>query len=149
MDFPSCAFLIMKTVIIGLIFLALICNSNHIAYGQSNLVPNYSFEKYSFCPGTLVGGVYMPGYIGLVPPWLTPFYKFDTLGHVPFFTKCSSLLGFGVPQNNAGYQEPRTGNGYIEIPVYRSSQSDLRNYAEVKLLEPMIVGKRYCNLTSA
>ena len=76
---------------------------------SQNLVPNPSFEDYTDCP-------YSENQVHFAEPWTNPG------GSTPdFFHVCSNDFGstiVGVPQNWQGYQEPRTGKGYMGIVCY-------------------------------
>jgi gliding motility-associated-like protein len=111
---------------------------------QVNLVPNPSFELYDTCPYDLGGD----GQIFHAVPWFQPHKVFGSVilgSSSDFFNTCTT--GFwSVPNNVAGYQQPRTGNGYAGIGVVVGYPDSIggREYIEVKLNEPMKAGYMYC-----
>ncbi|MEI8201389.1 MAG: T9SS type A sorting domain-containing protein [Bacteroidota bacterium] len=105
-------------------------------YGQ-NLVPNGSFEDYSVCPTSF-------GSINLAIPWFQPGNSSD------YFNSCANDAlnpcgGCGVPNNNLGYQIPRTGKAYAGIGLCEPGwpYGGYREYIEVKLLDTLIENKYY------
>ena len=106
--------------------------------GQTNLVPNPSFEVYVNCPTTNKE---------LAPyPWFYP-----TNISTCYVNTCSSSNLYGVPNNTLGggqnYQYARTGNAYSGLGFYSKMLNPNigggRNYIEVKLNDSLISGKFY------
>jgi len=106
-----------------------------------NLVPNPSFEEYDTCLGYIVG----PDLIEIdttLKFWFNP-----TMTSPDYDNICYSLSdsAYHVPKNVIGYQFPRTGHAYIDIdvctfnPAYHNWE-----YVEVKLLDSLLNGKKYC-----
>jgi OmpA-OmpF porin, OOP family len=92
-----------------------------------NLVPNPSFENYSSCPNNL-------DQLYLAIGW------YDVgLCTSDYFNSCNSLA---VPQNHAGWQMPRTGNGYAGFGIYAAG--NLIEYIGVPLLDTLVAGRKYC-----
>lgn len=92
-----------------------------------NLVPNFSFENYSFCPEgcTIIPKSYF------VDDWIMA-----TIGTPDYFNICSTEAG--VPNNWAGRIYPKTGNGYTGLiaGMYINDNGKIeekREYLEAKL----------------
>jgi len=104
------------------------------AYCQ-NLVPNPSFEEYEDCPYTL-SLIDAPMGTLSVTDWYRP-----TESTSDYFNSCaSSATMVSVPDNFAGYQMARTGEGYAGWYGYGWGY---REYVEAKLLTPLITGHNY------
>lgn len=97
---------------------------------SQNLVPNPSFENYTTCPTSVAQ-------INLALPWVTP-----SSGSPDYFNTCATNSFCDVPSNFFGTQAPRTGNAYAQVVIYPSSIS-LREYAQIKLLSPLMAGQTY------
>jgi hypothetical protein len=97
--------------------------------GQTNLVPNPSFEDTVSCP-IWVGNFTLKDWIK--PSWGSP----DN------FHSCSSGQ-LGVPQNVFGWQSARTGNGYVGAHGSDLSGSNSREYIQCQLNSPLTTGKKY------
>jgi len=101
-------------------------------FAQTNLVPNYSFEKYNECPkldsftGNDVGFFVKDWYVGAS----SAEQYFNTCAYGP------AVYCNNVPSNFFGYQYPSSGNGYIGIGTYNNVF--YRNYPCSKLLSPLI-----------
>ncbi|HRG60215.1 MAG TPA: hypothetical protein PK323_14775, partial [Bacteroidia bacterium] len=101
---------------------------------QPNLITNPSFEIKP--PDTCTAGNLI-GIQQLTPNallWLDP-NTFN--GSTDYFNACVTNMPFGdtwsVPgPNKWGYQEPRTGNGYVSLQTYWSVQS-YTQYCSAKL----------------
>lgn len=104
-------------------------------------MPNGSFEEYNWCPDYANGY-----YITACKYWNMP-----TLGSSDYFNSCSTDTGsntfpqFGVPQNYAGHQYARTGNGYAGLVFGQSEENTPTNaeYIQVKLNKQLEAGKYY------
>lgn len=118
----------------GAIFILLLALSLR---AQTNLVPNPSFEIYTSCP--------MGADINDAQSWFNP-----TVGTSNYFHSCviyppNFFSVADVPDNFAGYQYARTGQGYAgAYGISGSSYPDYREYIEVKLLDTLEAGKKYC-----
>ncbi|MEZ4806252.1 MAG: gliding motility-associated C-terminal domain-containing protein [Flavobacteriales bacterium] len=103
-----------------------------ISMGQ-NLVPNPSFESVTSCPS-------FASQLDRAAPWYNP-----TLGTPELYHGCAPLSSYvSVPQNTTGgYQLARTGEGYVGLYTYRTDIANMREYAEIQLLEPLVAGRCY------
>ncbi len=101
--------------------------------GAQNLVPNPSFEEITSCPT-------FASMLDTAAPWFNP-----TQGTPELFHACAGSGAYaGVPMNySGGYQMPRTGNGFAGIYVLRPDNSNMREYIEVPLTEPLEAGACY------
>ncbi len=101
--------------------------------GQVNLAPNPSFENYSDCPFT-TGDFEATSWYN--PSWTTPDH-FDTCNN--------SINGYvGVPNNDGGFQYPKTGHGYVGVGCYVGPTANFRDYIQAQLLSPLSAGTTYC-----
>jgi hypothetical protein len=111
---------------------------------QTNLVLNPSFEQYTLCPGTME--VITNGKVTYCsnPNSLTPDY----------FNICdsnSANSSFYIPDNVAGYQEAKEGNGYIGLATWTKTYTG-GEYIQMKLANPLLNGRQYafkCYLSNA
>jgi gliding motility-associated-like protein len=116
-----------------------------------NLVPNPSFESYNLCP-TGIGGIdYSPTYSSFptVQGWVSPMPTVN--GSPDYFNTCAAVgSGVRIPEVTFGYQNPRTGKAYAGIIAWEGKRqagnwvSDVREYLQCKLTQPMQAGKKYC-----
>lgn len=104
-----------------------------------NLAPNPSFEDYDECP------TYMPALSApLDPPVSITDWYMPTMGSSDYFNTCSfGGSGFSIPGNFVGWQEPRTGNGYLGIHCNYPSEEGYWEYVEAPLLSTLTAGHRY------
>lgn len=95
-----------------------------------NLIPDWSAEEVYQCPDQL----------GFVELFLNDWTSLR--GSPDYFHSCCEL-----PQlcwnNSLGYQEPRTGEGYIGAVTYFGNLPSTREYFGISLSEPMEVGESY------
>lgn len=95
-----------------------------------NLIADWSAEDLYQCPDQL----------GFVESFLNDWTSLR--GSPDYFHSCCEL-----PQlcwnNSLGYQEPRTGEGYLGIVTYSMNLPNYSEYAGVNLIEPMEVGASY------
>lgn len=122
----------MKRVCLSLLF-----SFFFLQYGVSqNLIPNPSVEDYIECPEHLGG---LPsegnGIFRYVPPW-------KSLRGTPDYFNACAPEGLGW-NNDLGYQEPRTGDGYLGAIMYSPNLPNSKEYIGVELYEPLIVGQSY------
>lgn len=115
----------------------LVCAIVAFAFGTSlfgqNLVPNPSFEEYTYCPDA-------EGQIDSVVGWQT------CRGSCDYYNTCAVPHLFGVPNNIVGHQIPVSGNGYAGVICYSTNVQDtiaLREWIGISLLEPMEIGALY------
>lgn len=89
---------------------------------QVNLVPNGSFEEYIVCPT----GVGIDGFLQnwFEPTDCTPDLFHDCGGAIPVFSVY-----------------PHSGSGMMRMYLWSSSGD--REYAEVKLIQPLVAGEKY------
>lgn len=103
-----------------------------ITFAQ-NLVPNPSFESYISCPTDI------SHYIDRCSNWFTA-----NGGAPDYYHSCSSSIYADVPLNNYGFQNERTGeNAYIGSILFNLVPNE-RDYAEVRLTNTLVAGKKYC-----
>jgi hypothetical protein len=110
---------------------ASLCLSLLLAFttkAQVNLVPNGSFETLSACPGE-------HSQVHLAAPWFQPGE-----GTSDLYAVCASWPKVGVPNNNFGYQFPRTGNNYAGLFTLAG---DYREYIEVPLSHSLTADTKY------
>ena len=129
-------YIILNTKIKYFIFFLLFVKES---FSQTNLIPNTSFEIYIDCPTSLTQ-------IDYAIPWFSPSGSSDYFNSCfipPFPIPCG---GAGVPNNNMGYQEARTGQAYGGICFCEPGwpNGGYREYIEVKLLDTLKTGKVYC-----
>jgi outer membrane protein OmpA-like peptidoglycan-associated protein len=99
-----------------------------------NMVLNPSFETYESCP---TGYTFMDQSHRLIPDWTYPSFTTPD-----YFNKCSSGE-VKVPDNFAGYSDPKDGNGYMGA-ILSGSDRDFREYIQGTLKSPMEAGQKYC-----
>lgn len=99
-----------------------------------NMVLNPSFEDYDVCPQDYT---FMDQSHKLIPYWTYPSFTTPD-----YFNKCSSGQA-KVPDNFAGYSDPKTGNGYMGA-ILSGTDRDFREYVQGTLKEPMVAGQVYC-----
>jgi hypothetical protein len=96
-------------------------------FGQ-NLIPDGSAENFIECPSNF----------GDVATWLPNWQSFR--GSPDYFNNCSEGLG---SNNSLGFQEPRTGEGYLGLFTFDKNLPNAREYLGVQLTEPLIIGQEY------
>ncbi len=101
-------------------------------FGQTNLVPNPSFESYTSCPA-------MTNQVYKAFPWYNP------TGSTPdYFNSCgydsTGMANPGIPTNIAGYQPARTGNAYAGIGMTTFANE----YLGIKLDSALKPYAKYC-----
>ncbi|MCO6500737.1 MAG: T9SS type A sorting domain-containing protein [Vicingus serpentipes] len=100
---------------------------------SQNLVPNWSFENFFVCPN---GG----GQITKAVPWFQPEQNMSTT--TDYFNQCATSI-VGVPANQRGYQEAKTGVAYGGIILFMSLTFNAREYMEIKLTDSLKPNYRY------
>ncbi len=106
-----------------------------ISFYQINLVPNPSFEDtLSNCPSG-------PVLVNQSPPWINP-----TLGSPDYFNSCNSFAPFSTPTNQLGFENAHTGKAYCDFGAITLAPgwSNNREYIQVQLITPLILGEIYC-----
>lgn len=97
--------------------------------GQINLVPNPSFEDYSSCP---VGALISYSISWDSPNTATPDY----------YHACTGNNFLGVPNNNIGFQQARSGIAYVGIQAY-IHDGFYYEYVKTQLSSPLDSNKKY------
>lgn len=103
-----------------------------LGYGQ-NLVPNAGFEIYDTCPD-------FASQIRYTTTW------FDAnTGTSDYYNSCASPAFVGVPLNQFGYQNARSGNAYAGFMISDAVgwSINYREYIEVKLNDSLVPGTKY------
>jgi OOP family OmpA-OmpF porin len=107
--------------------------------GQTNLVPNPSFELYDTCP-------YTGGQLSFAEGWFQPntIWNNVLIGSTDYFNNCTTNSTISVPSNTFGYQNSINGNSYVGFQAYENVPGvDYREYLEIKLISTLIQGKTY------
>lgn len=100
-------------------------------HGQSNLVPNWSFETYTSCPTS-------SGQLTLSIGWTNPVQCTSP----DYYNSCSTVTG--VPKaGGLGFQYAKTGNAYAGLWCYETNFPDIREYGQIQLISPLQLGKCY------
>lgn len=124
----------MKRVCFSLLFSFLIFTT---ALPAQNLIPNPSVEDWTECPN------HLGGYPNTQYSFETFIYPWTTLrGSPDYFNSCQTNDGLGW-NNGLGYQEPRTGDGYLGAIMYHSSLPNSKELFGVNLSESLIPGHTY------
>ena len=100
--------------------------------GQTNLVPNPSFEIYTQCPEGASQSFILQDWInfGGTPDYLN--------------TCAPTISGVSVPENLGGFQNAFSGNGYITLSCWNNSTpADVREFIGIKLSDTLVIGTRY------
>jgi OmpA-OmpF porin, OOP family len=95
-----------------------------------NLIPNGDFERYQKCPKAL-------GQLDRCESWSSP-----NQGTPDFFSTCytKDAETVGVPNNFFGTRAAFDGHAYAGI-LYGAQE---REYLQIRLMEPLVKGRRYC-----
>ncbi len=99
--------------------------------GQTNLVPNPSFELYDTCP-------YTGGQLSFAEGWFQPNTIWNNVlyGSTDFFNSCTGNPTLSVPTNFFGNQNALVGEGYVGFLAYVGIPNiDQREYLEVLLFD--------------
>ena len=101
--------------------------------GQTNLVPNPSFEQYSQCPDNQGQVPYANGWV--------------EFGSADYFNACNTTVpDFSVPNNWGGFQNAYSGQAYCAIGTYLTHAllgSGIREYVGTSLSSPLTIGTKY------
>ena len=82
----------------------------------------------------------MLGELHLSEKWFDP-----TNASSDYFNSCSDISSYcSTPVNLMGTQSPRTGNSYSGIVTYRESNDNFREYICTRLIQPLVIGRKYC-----
>jgi hypothetical protein len=113
-----------RSSLVGSFIFFLLSFSTH----AQNLVPNGSFEEYSFCPDGL-------GQLELSNGWYSP------IGTCDFYHVCSPLIG--VPENSEASQYAFNGSAYAGGISFVKNSPDTREIMVTQLTEEMSTGEIY------
>ena len=110
-------------------FTLLLIFTTFSVFGQ-NLIPNPSVEEYIECPTSL----------GNIDVYTSSWKNFR--GTPDYWHSCSDnpLLGWN---NSLGFQEPRTGDGYLGLVTFSKNLNNVREYLGVVLNQSLIIGQEY------
>jgi len=98
-------------------------------FGQ-NLIPDGSAEDVVECPSSF----------GNIDGYTSSWQSFR--GSPDFWHSCSTNEGLGW-NNSLGFQEPRSGEGYLGLLTFSKNTPNVREYLGVELSEPLVVGQEY------
>ncbi len=105
--------------------------------GQSNLVPNPSFEDTVLIHYPVSNDIQ-----SYTTFWDGRNCYFST--YLPSSTSPAYMnTSFGVPSNGAGYQFAHTGIAYAGVHTFINNSNSLRTYIQVKLTDTLEAGKKY------
>lgn len=99
-----------------------------LALSGQNLIPDPSAEDFVECPNSL----------GFPELWLNNWESYR--GSPDYFNNCNSNLG---SNNSFGFQEPRSGDGYLGTILHHTSLFNAREYLGITLTESMEIGQTY------
>jgi hypothetical protein len=102
---------------------------SYALFGQ-NLIPDGSAEGVAECPSSL----------GNVDVYNSSWQSFR--GSPDYWHSCSTNEGLGW-DNSLGFQEPRTGDGYLGLVTFSRNLNNAREYLGVELEEPLQNGQTY------
>jgi hypothetical protein len=125
-----CSFLPSLWEGLGMGFLFLfICS---VGMGQTNLVPNGSFENYTSCP-------WNPSQISYATGWT------NYSGSVDYYNSCAGGAFVSVPENVYGYQPAADGNAYAGIVTYAHGDTIYsgREVIGGQLVTSLAIGQKY------
>lgn len=118
----------------NIFYIIILISLSRQAFGQTNLVPNPSFEIYTICPPSVNTG--SPDYVTYCTGW------HSSLNTPDYFNSCSSSTLVGVPSNNFGNQSAYNGNAYCGFWTYFKS-SLYREVITAQLISPLSIGQKY------
>jgi gliding motility-associated-like protein len=102
--------------------------------GQTNLVPNPSFEDTISCP------------MGPFSPWSLAAWFNASNSSPDYYNICDLNNGAGVPENDWGFQFAQDGNAYVGLATYCDDSlapPDYREYYGIQLNSILEAGKTY------
>lgn len=107
-----------------------------LIFGQTNLVPNPSFETLDTCPTSI-------GQLNNALPWFSPnIPPICPGGTSDYFNECNTGSA-GVPVNSFGNEPARTGVAYSGFYTMNLPFENNQEYIEVPLLDSLAVGEKY------
>jgi gliding motility-associated-like protein len=114
-----------------------------VSNAQPNLVPNYSFEQKLKCVNNV------SEFTGYTADWSGQGSRGG--GGLSWMTaQCLSSGMAGVPDNELGHQNARSGNSYAAVLTFLSYYNgnwdyyDFRDYPQVNLTNTLVAGEKYC-----
>ena len=128
---------VMKSYLFFLISILVILERGY----SQNLIPNGSFETFTQCPAT-------GGKIYYATGWFQPTkypggFSINQSSSTDYYNSCAGSGPYtSVPKNFWGYQNAANGNAYIGM-VYLHPATYYREYAEIKLVDSLVAGKKY------
>jgi gliding motility-associated-like protein len=110
-------------------------------YAQTNLVPNWSFEEYNFCPTTYSVADCQISYLSI--PSLKDWYCAMTYNSTPdYYNNClNSIVSFN---NWQGYQVAKTGNSYAGGFMHPFQNPANIEYIQCTLKDSLNPNINYC-----
>jgi hypothetical protein len=115
-----------------------------LAFCQTNLVPNWSFEEYNSCPNANTTDCSIsPPTIPALKDWFCAL----TYESTPDYFNACGITSLSTPTNIIGYQIPKTGYSYvgsITHTMYSSSINNNSEYIECKLKDSLKPNVIYC-----
>lgn len=99
-----------------------------------NMVKNPSFEQYNKVPTDL-------GELNQIDYWSSP-----TDASPDYYHRRASGANVDIPMNKMGNANSRSGHAYVGIYAYASRyiKRNFREYVQVELKQPMVIGNTYC-----
>ncbi|MFD1552027.1 hypothetical protein DNU06_00995 [Putridiphycobacter roseus] len=113
---------------------------------SQNLVPNPSFENYNSLPCSFV--LSQAGFNNAMIDWMMPTYGTSDIFSTTLATSCYSAA-LSINTDAIGQQLPRTGNIMSMVNTYGlgcgtgTGAPDYREYLEVPLISPLVLGTTY------
>src|SRR5687768_11097998 len=101
-----------------------------------NLVPNPGFEKYKKIPTSFVHN--SAEFQRYVYNWTLPNMSTSDYFHAKSKSNASTSRN-----NFVGNQPPQEGEAYAGFFVYEPTAVEYREYLQVRLLKPLLQGKKY------
>jgi OmpA-OmpF porin, OOP family len=118
-----------------------------VTFGQ-NLILNPSLEEHYECP---YGGVYTfwmskywhspsspPG-----QPFVDPWTTLGNPATPDYFNVCAASE-YTIPSSDFGFQHPKDGNAFGGGYFIADASNGLKEYMTATIVNPLIVGKKYC-----
>lgn len=114
-----------------------------LAFCQTNLVPNWSFEEYNSCPNQWTGDC---SYTAPVIPAVKNWFCALTFESTPDYYNICGVNNYSVSTNFWGNQFPKTGNAYMGGYMHRMNNPGINNaeYIECKLRDTLKINTTYC-----
>lgn len=101
-----------------------------------NIVPNWSFEEYTQCPGDY-------NQVERATGWQRSWNNNVVEFHTEYLNACADY-DFGVPTNVWGTQAASTGTAYMgQVSMAPSVTMDYRENIYIQLIEPLVLDQDY------